>query len=110
MDNVKKVDRHGIENTGLKKIVIKQKVKLEIHAIQSNVSIKHKKSFTQIKPYVYSCYKWYKIKAAKGYEVKVIIKDMSCPKDKRTVKGTVKSNEFDNKIERKMTRQLKELQ
>ena len=95
---------------GKKSVVIKQKVKLEIHAIQSNVSIKHKKSFTQIKPYVYSCYKWYKIKAAKGYEVKVIIKDMSCPKDKRTVKGTVKSNEFDNKIERKMTKQLKELQ
>ena len=110
MDNVKKVDRHGIENTGLKKIVIKQKVKLEIHAIQSNDTIKHKKSITQIKPNLYSCNKWYKIKAAKGYEVKVIIKDMSCPKDKRTVKGTVKSNEFDNKFERKMTKQLKELQ
>ena len=100
MDNVKKVESYGIQDTGLKKIVIKQKVELEFHAIQSNVSIKHKKSFTKIKPYVYGGNRWYKIKAAKGYEVKVIIKDMSCPKDKRTVKGTVKSNEFDNKFEK----------
>ena len=92
-----------------KQIKLNQKAKLDIRAVDSNILIKTNKKFKEIKPYVYSCNRWYKISKAKGYDVKSVIYSGFKPKDKKIVRAKTSKNVYDKKIRKKVLNKFREL-
>ena len=108
-NNISRIEEQGINNTAIKQIKLNQKAKLDIRAVDSNILIKTNKKFKEIKPYVYSCNRWYKISKAKGYDVKSVIYSGFKPKDKKIVRAKTSKNVYDKKIRKKVLNKFREL-
>ena len=108
-NSISRIEEQGINNTAIKQIKLNQKAKLDIRAVDSNILIKTNKKFKEIKPYVYSCNRWYKISKAKGYDVKSVIYSGFKPKDKKIVRAKTSKNVYDKKIRKKVLNKFREL-